>query len=158
MKPKVYIETSVISYLTARPSRDVVIAGRQEVTREWWEEHSTKFALYVSMLVMEEAKGGNPSAAKERVDAMSEIPVLQITDDAEKLAEKLISANLIPGESAEDALHIAIATINAMDFLLTWNFSHINNAFTKKKIIETVESLGYESPVICSPEELEDVS
>ncbi len=158
MKPKVHIETSVISYLTARPSRDVVIAGRQEVTREWWEERSTKFALYVSMLVMEEAKGGNPSAARKRVDAMSEIPVLQITDDAEELAEKLISANLIPRESAEDALHIAIATINAMDFLLTWNFSHINNAFTKMKILETIESLGYECPVLCSPEELEETS
>ncbi len=154
MKPKVYLETSVISYYTGKQSNDLVIAGRQQITREWWEESRWQFDLNISLLVLEEVKGGDPSAAKKRLEALSGIPVLRITDKSEVLAEELINSSIIPRKCAEDALHIAIAAINAMDFLLTWNFNHINNAVLKNGIIRSIESQGYECPVICSPEEL----
>jgi predicted nucleic acid-binding protein len=154
MKPKVYIETSVVSYYTSRPSRDLVTAARQQVTREWWEESRNKFETYISILVLEEAKGGDPSAAEKRLEAINEMPVLKITDEAEKLAAILVKSGPISEEQPEDALHIALATVNGVDFLLTWNFNHINNAIIKKGIIKIAENQGYECPVICSPEEL----
>ena len=129
---KVYIETSVVSYYTSRPSRDLVTAARQQVTREWWEEMLQQFGTYISALVIEEVKG----------------------DDAGHLAEILVSSGTIPEEHSEDALHIALATVNGMDFLLTWNFAHINNAQMKSEIIKVTERHGYECPVICSPDEL----
>ena len=156
MKPKIYIETSIVSYYTNRPSRDIVTAGRQQVTREWWEESSHRFQLYVSVLVLDEAGGGNTSEAKKRLEALKGIPILEISDKAESLANALV-AGPIPENYAEDALHIALATVNGMDFLLTWNFHHINNAMMKKQIVKIVENQGYECPVICSPEELEEV-
>lgn len=154
MKPTVYIETSVISYYTSRSSSDLVIAARQQITREWWEETRKKFKIYVSALVLEEAKGGDSSAAKKRLEALKGTPVLKVNDMIEDLAEGLIKNKSIPEECSEDALHIALATINGLDYLLTWNFSHINNAQMKSKIITTVESYGYVCPIICSPEEL----
>ena len=113
-----------ISYYTGKQSSDLVIAGRQQITREWWEESRWQFDLNISLLVLEEVKGGDPSAAKKRLEALSGIPVLRITDKSEVLAEELINSSIIPRKCTEDALHIAIAAINAMDFLLTWNFNH----------------------------------
>jgi len=131
MKKKVYIETSVISYYTSRPSRDLVTAARQQVTREWWEEMRQQFGSYISAMVIEKAKGGDLSAAEKRIDAIAEIPVLKVIDEACNLAEILVSSGIITVEHSEDALHIALATVNGMDFLLTWNFAHINNAQIK---------------------------
>ena len=155
MKPKIYIETSVVSYYTNRPSRDIVTAARQQVTREWWEESSHHFERYISVLVLEESGGGDPIEAEKRREALKGIPILGISDEAEALANALV-AGPIPDKYAEDALHIALATVNGMDFLLTWNFRHINNAIIKKQIIKIVEKQGYECPEICSPEELEE--
>jgi predicted nucleic acid-binding protein len=155
MKPKIYIETSIISYYTNRPSRDIVTAGRQQVTREWWGESSHHFELYVSVLVLDEAGGGNTSETEKRLEAIKGIPILKISDKAEILANALV-AGPIPENYAEDALHIALAAVNGMDFLLIWNFHHINNALMKKQIVKIVENQGYECPVICSPEELEE--
>jgi len=124
---KIYIETSVVSYFTNRPSRDIVTAARQQVTREWWEENLNRFDTYISALVLEEARGG----------------------------AALVKVGPIPESHSEDALHIALAIINGMDFLVTWNFHHINNAKMKKGIAKIAEDNGYECPVICSPEELE---
>jgi hypothetical protein len=154
MKPKVYLETSVVSYYTSRPSRDLVTAARQQVTREWWEESRSQFETYISALVFEEAKGGDPSAAEKRLEAIAGMPVLELTDDSERLAKEIIKLGPIPAEYLEDALHIALATVNGMDFLLTWNFNHINNAIIKREIIKVAEKNDYECPVICSPEEL----
>jgi predicted nucleic acid-binding protein len=153
MKPKVYIETSVVSYYTNPPSRDLVTAGRQQVTREWWGESSHHFELYISALVLEEARGGDTISAEKRREALKGIPILEISDKAEILANALV-AGPIPENYAEDALHIALATVNGIDFLLTWNFHHINNAMMKKQFAKIVEKHGYECPVICSPEEL----
>ena len=155
MKPKIYIETSVVSYYTSRPSPDLVTAARQQVTREWWEENRHQFDIYISALVLEEAKGGDPIAAEGRLEAVKGIPVLEITGEAEDLAAALVKVGPIPESHPEDALHIALAIINGMDFLVTWNFHHINNAKMKKGIARVAEENGYECPVICSPEELE---
>jgi len=154
MKRKVYIETSIVSYYTARPSRDLVVAARQEITHELWQVLLKQYDLYISALVIQEASRGDENAAKKRLRVLSNISVLEISQDVQDLARGLIGDNAIPSAYEEDALHIATASINGMDFLLTWNFSHINNVFTKTKIVKSVEHYGYEPPIICSPEEL----
>lgn len=154
MASSVYLETSVISYYTARLSRDIVTAARQTVTQEWWDQERKRFDIRVSVLVVEEAKAGDPEAAQRRLAAMAGLPILGINAAAEKLAKRLVDEGVVPVTSVEDALHIALATVHGMDFLLTWNFHHINNAETKARIRAVIEALGYECPVICSPEEL----
>ncbi|MBM4127214.1 MAG: type II toxin-antitoxin system VapC family toxin [Nitrospira sp.] len=150
----VYVETSVISYYAARPSRDIVTAARQAITQEWWNEARQYYEIYISVLVAEEANAGDAVAAQKRSDALSGLPLLEMNDAAESLARQLIDGGLIPKTSAEDALHIALATVHGMDFLLTWNFRHINNAEAKARIGAAIEAFGYECPIICSPEEL----
>jgi len=154
MKPKVYIETSVISYLTARPNRDVVVAARQAVTQDWWENHRNRFDLFISELVEEEMLRGDPDAAALRAEKVSGIQSLSSSDEAENLTELLLEKRVIPVGSEEDAAHIAIASSQGMDYLLTWNFKHINNAERKAAIIRVVESCGFDCPALCSPEEL----
>ncbi len=150
----VYIESSVISYLTSRPSRDIVIAGRQAITLDWWENHRQRFDLRISVLVEEEISKGDMDAANLRLNIVSEIPSLSISDEATRIAELLLLKGAVPKGSEEDALHIAIASAQGADYLLTWNFKHINNAETRTAIIELVESCGYICPQLCSPEEL----
>ena len=154
----VYIESSVISYLTARPNRDVIIAGRQAISHDWWKNHRHRFDLRISILVEEEISQGDPEAAKLRIDKVSKIERLIISDEATKIAELLLSQGAVPKGSEEDALHIAIASAQGVDYLLTWNFKHINNVETRAAIIELVESCGYICPQLCSPEELGGVS
>ena|SRR3990172_2080772 len=154
MKESVYIETSVISYYTSKPSRDLVIAGRQEITREKWPKILGFFEPHISALVIQEAEQGNQNAARERLEAISSLPVLSISELTEELASILIKKEAIPPGVPEDALHIAVAAVNGMDYLLTWNFAHINNAQMKSKIISIIEEHGYQCPIICSPEEL----
>ncbi len=154
MAQSVYIETSVISYYTARPSRDIVSAARQTITQEWWDERRREFDLYVSALVIEEAKIGDPEAAIKRMNLISGLNILDITVNAEELANHLVDLKLVPKSSMDDAFHIALATVNGIDFLLTWNFRHINNVEIKNRIKTAIEAVGYECPTICSPEEL----
>lgn len=154
MAASVYVESSVISYLAARPSQDVIIAGRQAITLDWWQNRRREFEVYISTLVEEEISSGNPREAGLRMQAVADLPSLVITDQAEQLAESLIRAGAVPASDAEDALHIGIAAAQGMEYLLTWNFKHINNARTKSAIIRTVERLGLICPVLCSPEEL----
>ena len=155
MTAAVYVETSVISYYAGRPSRDLVTAARQTITRDWWDETRGHFDIYISVLVVEEVKAGDPSAAERRLAAIAGFPILEMNDSAEALAQMLVEEGHIPIDSVEDALHIALATVHGMDFLLTWNFRHLNNAQMKTRIRTAVESAGYTCPVICSPEELE---
>lgn len=154
MPSSVYVETSVISYLTARHSQDVIVAARQAITRNWWQETRQRFEVYISTLVIAEAEAGDSDAAAQRAQAMSGIPILELTDSAQALAKQLVERGLMPKASVEDSLHIALATVHGMDFPLTWNFRHINNAAMKSRIAVAVEAAGYECPVICSPEEL----
>ena len=154
MKPKIYLETTIINYYTARPSRDVVIAGRQETNREVWPVLFRDFEPYISALVLQEARQGDEQAAQQRLESIRGVPVLNVYPSIQTLAQQLMAQHGIPEQYPEDALHIAIATMNGMDFLLTWNFSHINNAFTRAHIRRIVEQAGYQCPEICSPEEL----
>jgi predicted nucleic acid-binding protein len=154
MNASIYIESSIISYLTSRPSRDVVKAGRQTITSEWWLRHRNKFEVYISALVEEEISSGDPVAAAQRIQAVTDIPSVAITPEAESLAQALVASRAIPANSVRDALHIAVAATQGVDYLLTWNFKHINNAETKALIARVVEANGLECPVLCSPEEL----
>ena len=150
----VYIESSVISYITARPSRDVVTSARQTITIEWWEEYKDSFDAFISELVIEEIGSGDLVAAKRRLSMIEKLPVLEATENSKTLAKALLAENAIPKSSAEDALHISIAAVQGIDFLLTWNFKHINNANTRDRISKVIIQLDYICPVLCSPEEL----
>jgi hypothetical protein len=154
MKPILYLETSVVSYYTGRPSRDLIVAGRQQITRDWWENERHNYSLYVSALVLQESQRGEPEAIKKREQALKGIPLLGTTDQTEELAEALVTKGPIPAEYPEDALHIALASTNAAVYLLTWNFRHINNATMKSDVARIIASFGLECPVICTPEEL----
>lgn len=154
MKPKLYIETTVISYLTSRVSSTPLIAGRQQITREWWEARRDLFELAVSEIVVQEAAEGDTEAAEKRLAALEGIPSLSLSPEVLTLAEALVSAGPIPQEWIEDAFHIALAAVNGVDYLLTWNCKHIANAKLRHDIERIVEKLGYACPVICTPEEL----
>lgn len=154
MKPKLYIETSIVSYLTALPSRDIVTAARQQLTREWWQRRRPDFELFVSEFVIREARSGDPSAASLRMEALTGIPEIELTARAAQLAEELVEKGPLPKKAALDALHIAVAVAGGVDFLLTWNFKHLANAAMRSKIDLVCRSWGYEPCVICTPEEL----
>ena len=154
MKSRVYIETSVVSYLKSRSSADAVVAAHQELTSKWWSERSPLFELLVSELVCQEASTGDPDAASARLRAIAGIRILTITEEAVSLAEVLVAKGPISGEHAADALHIAIAAANGMDYLLTWNCKHLANASHRSRIEALVEEEGFGCPVICTPEEL----
>ena len=154
MKPTVYIETSIVSYYAARPSRDLVTAGRQQITIEWWEHQLTELDPFVSTLVLREAAGGDPVASAKRLDALTGIPILELTDEALRLAQILVQTVPIPAEYADDALHIAITSVHGVEYLVTWNCTHIANARLRPSIMAVIEQFGLESPVICTPEEL----
>ena len=157
MKSKVYVETSVISYLAARPSRDILVAANQQVTQEWWQDRREHFDLFVSQLVEQEISSGDKDAVSKRQQALTNCSFLDITPEAIQLAESLIDQNAIPKQAAEDALHIAVAAVSGMDYLLTWNFKHIANAAMRANVELVCRLNGYEPPVICSPMELMEV-
>jgi len=152
--PSVYLETSVISYLTARPSRDIVIAGHQQITHEWWENRRNVFDVYISEIVLREARGGDPQAAKERLAILDSIDIVEVSPESLQLANQLLDRAALPQKAAADALHIATAVTNGIDFLLTWNCKHIANAIMRSKIEQICRDNGYEPSVICTPEEL----
>ena len=153
-KPKVYLETSVISYLTSRASRDVIILGHQQVTREWWERRRGDFDLVVSELVIREAAAGDEDAARERLKVLEGLHVLKASERALALAEELVNRGPIPETSGEDALHIAIAVTNGAEYLLTWNHKHLANAAMRTSIEKICRTNGFEPSVLCTLEEL----
>jgi hypothetical protein len=154
MRLKVYIETSIISYLAALPSRDLIVAAHQQTTHDWWDRKRFEFELYASQLVVREASRGDADAALRRLEKIKEIELVKITQDAEKLAQKFLNQEVLPKKAADDALHIAISTVNGMDYLLTWNFKYIANAETRTGVENICRQNGYQPPIICTPEEL----
>ena len=126
--PRVYIETTIPSFLAARPSRDVVIAGKQETTQLWWELRAPRFELFVSPFVWDEAGLGDPDVARRRCELLAGLAVLAVDAEATRIAEALVTSGSIPPKAASDASHIAVATRHGMDFILTWNCTHIANA------------------------------
>ena len=154
MKAKAYIETTIISYLNSRPSRDIVIAGHQEITRQWWDSAKNRFDLVASQLVIDEASAGNEDAAQARLNALAHVVLIDATEDALLLAQQLVQAGAIPEKAAENAAHIAIAVTNGVEYLVTWNCRHIANAIMRPKIEAICLGEGYEPTIICTPEEL----
>jgi len=151
---KVYIETTIVSYLAARPSRDLIVAAHQQLTSEWWLKRRSNFDLFTSEFVFRETSAGDEIVARKRLDFLTEIPVLSINESALSLANSLIQRGIVPQVYAEDASHIAMATVHGMDYLLTWNCKHIANAQIQRSIGIVSRDAGYEPPVICTPEEL----
>jgi len=139
----VYVETSIISYLTARPSRDLLVTANQESTHEWWDGHRLNFELYISPLVLVEAGQGDEDAAQRRLKALETLNMLEIVDEASLLAEALLRALALPRKAQDDAVHIALAAVHHIDYLLTWNCRHINNAEKKALIREVCALQGY---------------
>ncbi|MBI4567467.1 MAG: type II toxin-antitoxin system VapC family toxin [Planctomycetes bacterium] len=150
----VYLETSVIGYASSLPSRDLVAAARQRITRDWFANHAEAFDLYVSQLVIDEIAAGDKTAAGRRIDVIESVPVLALTGAAARLAGVLVSSGAIPPTAAEDALHIAVAAVHGIDYILTWNCRHIANAVLRPDIERACRKAGFEAPVICTPEEL----
>ncbi|MEW6609540.1 MAG: type II toxin-antitoxin system VapC family toxin [bacterium] len=154
MKPKIYLETTIVSYLTAKPSRDIIVAAHQQITQEWWETRLQDFDIFISELVISEAGAGDKAAAQRRLDALEEIPLLKLNEEVLILANQLVQGGHIPETAREDALHISLATVHGMDYILTWNCRHIANAEIRSLVTSICISQGYVSPVICTPEEL----
>ncbi len=153
MKPRAYVETTIPSYLTALPSRDLLVAAHQQVTREWWEGRDA-FDIYISQLVLDEASGGDAGAAARRIEALRNVSVLDVTTEAAGLARRLLDGGGLPPEAKVDALHVAVATVHGMHYLLTWNCVHIANAARRGRIEQLCRMAGFEPPIICTPIEL----
>jgi len=154
MPQRVYIETTFVSYLTARPSRDLVMAAHQQITHEWWDTRRASYELCVSQLVLDEAAAGDAQAAQERLLVLRPMLVLETKADALELAKELLQAGALPAKAADDALHIAVAATKTVPYLLTWNCRHLANA-VMRPLIETVcKAKGFKAPNICTPEEL----
>jgi hypothetical protein len=154
LKRKVYVETTIASYLTARPSRDLVVAAHQELTIEWWTNHRQRFDLYISDIVLREAVRGDELAVTKRLAELAGIDVLTLDDGARQLAHLFVGRRLIPEKAVEDAFHIAVATSQGMDFLLTWNCRHIANAEVIEQLDAVCLEVGYRMPTLCTLEQL----
>jgi hypothetical protein len=150
----VYIETSIIGYLTVRSASDVVFQARQLLTRQWWDDRRTSYDLLVSQLVIDEVSAGDEAAAQERLELVDGIPLLDAFQPAvETLSDLLIDRHLLPVKAKTDAQHVAVATVFGVDYLLTWNCRHIANAERLPGIYSTLREEGYEPPLVVTPEE-----
>jgi hypothetical protein len=150
----VYLETTVVGHIAGRLHADPLVAARQQVTRNWWLNDASGFALYISQLVLDECAAGDPTAAAERSAVVNGLDLLESSDDVDALADALISGRAIPSSEPRDAFHIAISAVNGIQYLLTWNFKHIANASLRSSIERICRDAGYEPPIICTPDEL----
>ena len=157
VKDKVYLETTIVSYLCVRPSRDLVVAAHQQITREWWATQRSRFDLYTSAIVIREASQGDPEAVSHRLEMLRGISIFELTDGASEIANALMDCVPLPDNASVDALHIGIAVVNGMDYLLTWNCTHIANPAFRPKIEEVCRIEGYVPPIICTPYEFMEV-
>jgi predicted nucleic acid-binding protein len=150
----VYLETTFISYLVARPRRDMIVGAHQKITHEWWDTRRNDFRCCVSQVVIDEASSGDPSEIQKRLDAIRDLPVLEATRTAEALAQAIIASGVIPPRAVRDAAHIAVAAVHGIDYLLTWNCRHLANAQIVRRIRVVCDQLSQRMPVICTPQEL----
>ena len=150
----VYLETTFISYLVARPSRDLIVAGHQQITQEWWANRHDEFECRVSQVVVDEASVGDPAEVQKRLAVIGGLPALDVTSDATALAKAIMAAGILPPHVVRDAAHVAVAAVHAVDYLLTWNCRHLANAQIARRIACVCEKLGHRMPIICTPEEL----
>lgn len=156
MKPSIYIESSIFSYLRSRPSGHVVSAARQLLTLRWWAEERAKYELVTSQYVIDEISKGTPTLANERLESAADIQLARLDDSAVVLADKLISLYILPEKARLDALHICLATVYEIQYLLTWNCTHIANARILPRIDAFMSKNGLRLPFVCTPEELLD--
>lgn len=154
MSEAVYIETSMVSYLTARPSNNLILMANLEITREWWDVRRDRFTLYISQVVLDEVARGDPEIATRRLDILRDLPLLEVNEPVQSLAAQFLTKSTLPPKASDDALHIAAATVYGLDYLLTWNCKHIANAQIQKKLAQISIEEGYELPTICTPYEL----
>ena len=154
IKPKVYIETTVVSYLVARPGADATLDARQRATRQLWEDYSDNFEFVVSDIVITEIRQGNEIAAQRRIDALAGFTVLNLTPEAIVLALELINTGAVPQESQTDAQHIAVAVVNGIEYLTSWNYKHIVNETKRLHIDQVCQTAGYRPTILCTPAEL----
>ncbi len=152
-QPSVYIETSIVSYLTSRDSSSLLGAARQLVTRRWWARRS-EYRVFISDVVLRECRAGDPVAAARRLEALREFPSLSVTARIVDIVESLVIQRIIPEKAVEDAFHISVATVHGIDLLLTWNFKHIANPVIQADISDYLAGVGLSLPFICTPEEL----
>jgi hypothetical protein len=154
MSETVYIETSILGYLTARPSRDLVVAANIEITTEWWDTRRKDFQLYSSQAVIKDTSQGDAQIASQRLEIIRNLALLDLIQSVLDLAEQFLGRSSLPVKADVDAIHIAAATVHGMDYLLTWNCKHIANAQIQRKLAEISLDLGYELPILCIPYEL----
>ncbi len=150
----VYLETSFISYLVARPSRDTIVAGHQQTTQDWWANRRSIFDCSISQVVIDEASAGDPTEVQKRLNIVVGLPSLDVTTDAESLTQAIMSAGILPPHAFQDATHVALCAVHGIDYLLTWNCKHLANAQIKRRIEVVCTKLGYRIPIICTPDEL----
>lgn len=153
-KPTVYLETTIPSFLTARPSNDLILAGQQQLTTRWWKSRKRHYRIFISELVIEEAARGDSTAANKRIEAIKPFPLLEIDLEAIKLGSAILKSGIIPPKAAADAGHIAVAARHGIDYLVTWNCKHIANAEIIRRIDHLIRKCGYLPPTICTPTEL----
>lgn len=149
-----YIETTIPSYYVARTSDSLLQAAKQAATRRWWDKGCSGFTLYTSLETLDEAAKGDPLMADGRLNLLKGIALLPLPDAGLELAASLVAAGMVPSKAASDAIHIAVASVHRIDYLVTWNFKHIANPFIRDRLRLAVSNAGYELPVMCSPEEL----
>jgi len=154
MTKRVYIETTIPSYLAAWPSRDLVQAARQQITHEWWNNKRQNFDLCISQVVLDEAAAGDADAANRRLAFLENLPLLDLTGGVNVVAKAIMSSGLLPQRATRDAVHIAVSSVHRIDILLTWNCQHIANAAIMKELGEIVAQCEHEIPILCTPEEL----
>jgi len=152
--PTAYIETTIPSYYVARASMNVIQASRQASTRAWWDGGQSNFDLFTSQEVFQEARLGDADMARQRLELLLPIPKLELNEEVGILAQKLIQLGLVPEKAASDAIHIAVASVHQMNYIVTWNFKHIANPYTRNRLRAVVADAGFQLPVMCSPEEL----
>ena len=157
MKESIYLETTVVSYYTSKPSRDIIALAHQEITRQWWTMAISRFNVFISEVVIKEAKLGDQEAAKRRLEELKDFPHLELTDKVEEIAQVYMENLEIPEKSFRDAAHLAVASVYNIDYLVTWNCTHLANGEIIKKLIRLNESFGIHTPIICTPEELMEV-
>jgi len=152
--PSLYMETTIPSYLMAEPSRDILAAARQEITRTWWSRDHAHFNIFISDVVVREAEKGDRRAARKRREFLERFPVLEASPGVQRLTDAFLSKGIVPFGSAEDAAHLAFATFYSMEFLCTWNFKHLANVFAVRRLRQFNERRGLFVPQVCTPEEL----
>ncbi|MBT7067152.1 MAG: type II toxin-antitoxin system VapC family toxin [Verrucomicrobia bacterium] len=157
MKPSVYLETSVISYLTGRPSRDLIVAGHQQITSEWWVKVLPSVDVFVSELVLDEAARGDGDAAAQRLARIESMPLLEAVDEVDGLARVYADALGLPEKALADAYHMALATWHGMDYVVSWNCKHIASGRVQRVLMDANDTMDLQTPILCTPEELMEV-